>query len=167
MSLPISKEELANRGKKAEATVAKFFDKLKKESATFDFQRQYDARTARGRFPSQTGDYLVWRKLVQGSRLIGNFSAAIEVKTVAHDFRLPSKNFNSEQIAKLRRRQLAGCLPVVLVFHSTVKLWSCPPFLTFQSEPDAPSWDLTTWGSYATAADALTDASPEIFGAHK
>lgn len=146
-----TKKALANRGKTAEKQVQTFLEKLSRDKAGFDFERQYDARSSRGRLPSQTGDYTFYVQSPKGSRLHG----AIEVKEVEHDFRLPKKNFSEDQIARLRRRSWAGGYIVVIVKHTTTKVWRVPPFPWFDDNKSQPSWDLSEFPTYASAAAAL------------
>jgi hypothetical protein len=149
-----NKEELANRGKKAEAAVAKYLKLLKESDSDFDFARQYDARSAGGRFQSQVGDYLIFRPRAH---------AVLEVKTVAHDFRLPNKNFPADQIAKLRRREMAGSEVIVLIYHSTANVWRIPDFDVFKTNPTASSWNLSDCSTFAFGTEALDVTFPHLF----
>lgn len=142
-----TKKEQGQRGKSAESEVRKVLERLKETKSNFDFERKYDARSARGRFPSQAGDY-GW--------YVTPYHGLIEVKEVGHDFRLPSKNFNAQQIGRCRIREMAGGVIVVLVKHTTTGLWRCPPFLLFSSNPAAPSWVLGP-KTYLSAREALED----------
>lgn len=148
-------EELGKRGKRAEAAIQNYLKLLKESYASFDFQRQYDARSAGGRFQSQTGDYLIFRP---------HHHAVLEVKTLHHDFRLPKKNFPAEQIAKLRRREMAGSQIFILVFHSTTERWRVPDFKLFRNSPDSPSWDLSPYMEFEFGTAALDFAAPHLFG---
>jgi len=142
--------------------VATYLKRLKETHSSFDFQRQYDARSAGGRFHSQAGDYLIWN-LCGLPGIGGHCSCVLEVKTVHHDFRLPSKNFNGEQIGKLRRRRMTGSDIVILIFHSTSEMWSVPNFHIFASNPTAPSWDLSAIPRFEKAATALATTFPHLF----
>lgn len=155
-----TKEELASRGKKAEEAVSKFLKRQKDNIASFDYQRQYDARSAGGRFQSQVGDYLLFRarkyQTERGEELYTIRHGVLEIKQVHHDFRLPNKNFSAEQIAKIRRREMAGADALILVFHTTTQTWRAPPFSIFRDEPNAPSWDLSPYHAFETTAEALS-----------
>lgn len=165
-------EELASRGKRAEAALQKHLTKLKDREGSFDFQRQYDARSARGRFPAQVGDHLLFRRrpgpnverqgLLEPTQYV--FHGALECKEVHHNFRLPSKNFGAEQIGKLRRREMAGGIVIVAVFHTTNMKWRFPPFSVFRDNPAAASWDLSDFPTYDKPEFGLPFASHEIFG---
>lgn len=148
------KEELAKRGKKAEAAVARYLKLLKESRSEFDYARQYDARSAGGRFQSQVGDYLIFGP---------HQHAVLEVKTVAHNFRLPNKNFPADQIAKLRRREMAGSEIIVLIYHSAANLWRIPEFSTFSANPAAASWNLSEVPTYEFGSAALDAAFPHYF----
>ena len=150
----MDKDELANRGKKQEAAVLKYLKKREEEDATFTFQRQYDARSAGGRFPSQVGDYLTFRTQMHG---------VLEVKALAHDFRLPNKNFSAEKIAKCRRREMAGSHIAVLVCHTTTGMWRTPPFSIFANAPAVSSWVLSDYPTYPSAEAALADLCPYLY----
>lgn len=145
------------RGKFAEGKVRKFLDDLGNSSADFDWSRIYDARSAGGRFPSRPGDFEFYRPGIHG---------LIEVKEVNHDYRLPSKNFKREQIAKLRKRQLAGGSIVVLVYHTTSKLWRYVPLQHFIEHLKEPSWvleEFPTSDSHKTLLAELTHDGRRIF----
>jgi len=124
---------LGQRGKAAEKVVHKILDKMNSEVANFDYSRIYDARSAGGRFPSRPGDYELYYNGIFG---------LIEVKEIAHDYRLPEKNFPAEGRAKLRKRQMAGGRILVLVYHSTTGKWRTAPLASFVG--GVPSWDLST-----------------------
>lgn len=135
----------ANRGKSAEAEVKKFLEAYDRKVACFDWERRYDAHSAGGRFQRQTGDFAFY---------MPNFFGAIEVKEVKHSFRLPHKNFETDQVAKLRKRQMAGGHIIILVYHTEDDLWRMPPFGTFK-EREGGSWDLSKFTTYGSAAEAL------------
>lgn len=100
----------ANRGKYAEAQVKKKLASL--ESARQAFARWPDARS--GSFAVALADFLIMRD--------GRMTL-LEVKEVAHDFRLPHENLGLGQIGRMRAWASAGAQADVLVYHSTTKLW--------------------------------------------
>lgn len=167
----IDPDELAARGKKAEDALKRYLTKLKDNDASFDFQRQYDARSARGRFQAQTGDYLLFRRrpgpnIQHEGRIEGTqytHHGALEAKEVGHDFRLPNKNFGSEQIARLRRREMSGGIVIVAVFHTTTLKWRFPPFHVFRDNPAAPSWDLSSYPTFDKPEFGLVWTCSELF----
>lgn len=139
-------KKIGQRGKSAEADVREHLEHLRKSKWHFDFERKYDARSARGRFPSQTGDY---------GFFIPGMHGIIEVKEVHHDFRLPQKNFSKDQIARCRIREMSGSQIIVIVKHTTTGLWRVPQFDIFRDNPTAASWVLTPYREYASAREAL------------
>lgn len=122
----------ANRGKVAEAKVRDYLKELEAQSVYFTFNRIGDAGAARGAFVAQAGDFQAfgWGK-----------NWIIEVKETQHAYRLPHGNFGPEQVGKMRKRELAGSVPVVLIYHRNEKVWRCPSFSTFLSR-EGGSWDL-------------------------
>ena len=100
----------ANRGKYAEAQVKKKLASL--ESARQAFARWPDARS--GSFAVALADFLIMRD--------GRMTL-LEVKEVAHDFRLNHGNLGTDQIGRMRAWASAGAQADVLVYHSTTKLW--------------------------------------------
>ncbi len=137
----------ANRGKSAEAKVTAFLKAYGEDHQDCDWSRNYDAHAAGGRFQRQTGDFQFYKPGVHG---------VVEVKEVAHDFRLPFKNFPPEGVAKLWKRELAGGLIIVLVYHSTTGLWRMPPFTAFRGARVGGSWDLTPWPAFESCSEALS-----------
>src|SRR5262245_19757351 len=96
------------RGKWAEDKVRALLKKLGEADARFDWERILDARSAGGRFRAQIGDFGVFMPQLHG---------VIEVKEVDHAYRLPHKNFDTEAVAKLYKRQLAGGATWIIVAH--------------------------------------------------
>ena len=139
---------VGKRGKYAEDEVRKYLERINREVVAFDWHRVLDARSAGGRFPAQTGDFAFFAPRLHG---------VIEVKEVAHDYRLPSKNFNVKQINRLRKRALAGGLVVVLIRHSTSKVWRRVPLPFFVERLNAPSWDLGAFEATEDLASLLED----------
>lgn len=107
-----------NTGKVTEKAV---HDALKKfdDLPQFDWQRMYDATSARGAFMNQTGDFEFFLPKVHG---------VIEVKSTQHPNRLARRAFSDLQRAKLYRRMQAGGQVFVIVHHYTVGQWKLIPF---------------------------------------
>jgi hypothetical protein len=137
---------IGQRGKAAEKEVRVYLERLSFKYAGFAYERIYDARSARGKFPARAGDFEFY-----ASRLHG----LIEAKEVEHDFRLPNKNLKKEQIARLRKRQLAGGLVFVLINHTTSGLWRSVPVEWLHERSAQPSWDLSEFPTLPSAAAAL------------
>ena len=76
---------------------------------------------------------------------------AIEVKCLAHNTRLAKAKV--PQLAKLRKRHLAGGRCFIVTYHSTTGKWRCVPAHTL--DPGAASWDLSPWPLHDSAAQAL------------
>lgn len=128
---------VGTRGKYAEAQVKKKLASL--ESARQSSYRVPDARS--GSFAVALADFLIMRD--------GRMTL-LEVKEVAHDFRLPHTNLDLSQIGRMRAWSSAGAQAHVLVYHSTTKLWRAADihwFYTGYRKVDGDgkkvgSWDL-------------------------
>ena len=131
--LPASK---ANRGKGAEDAVKASLAKLSEQGHT-TFLRLPDARA--GSFQKALCDFVLLHK---------GLLHLLEVKEVAHDCRLPHGNFDSGQVAKMRRWKLAGAEAFVLVYHSTTQRWRFAD-VDFFVDRTGGSWDLRKLPEYA------------------
>jgi penicillin-binding protein-related factor A (putative recombinase) len=100
----------ADRGKKAEDVFRKELAKM--EAADMAWHRPPDYRSGI-RTPALC-DFLIMR---QGR------STLAEVKSVEHAFRLPHKNFSSDQVARMRMWQAAGARGLVAVYFKTIGAW--------------------------------------------
>lgn len=134
----------ANRGKVAEGKVREHLAKLNDKRADFDFERVLDAHAAGGRFNARTGDFAWWSAGLNG---------VIEVKEVAHDYRLPHKNATPESVAKLRKRSLAGGAVHIAVYHSTTKLWRSVPLSVLLDRSVGGSWELSEYPTFNTVKE--------------
>ena len=121
----------ANRGKVAEGKVREALKKLEAEYVEFTFNRILDAHSAGGKLSAQPGDFQAfgWGR-----------NWLLEVKEVAHDYRLGHNNFPLASVARMRKRQAAGSECLVLLYHSTTKCWRFPRFDLFLHR-DGGSWD--------------------------
>lgn len=119
----------ANRGKVAEGLVKKRLEHLAR-SSTFVWHRFADMRA--GVRQVALADFM----FVNDGRL-----SLLEVKEVAHDFRLPHGNFSADQVARMRMWDIAGCDAIVLIHHSTTRLWRRLPADYFVTRVGG-SWDL-------------------------
>lgn len=121
-----------NRGKVAEALVHKQL-KILATQVNFDFERITDAYSSRGGSTvARPGDFLAFQD---------GKSFVLEIKEVAHDYRLPKGNFKQDQRARMLKRNYAGCHGYVLIFSSTARVWWMLPVTYFGSEATG-SWDL-------------------------
>lgn len=124
--------DYSNRGKVAEAKVLKEL-KLLSSLVNFDFERITDAYSSRGGSTvSRPGDFLAFQS---GKAFV------LEIKEMAHDYRLPKGNFKQDQRARMLKRHYAGCHCHVLIYSTTAQLWWCLPITYFGSEATG-SWDL-------------------------
>lgn len=144
------KNSIADRGKYAEAEVTKFLKSRNTEHWAFDWARLPDARAAGGRLAAQVADFEIF---MPGSH------GVIEVKEIAHDFRIPTSKI--AQIPRLRKRRNAGGEIIILIYHTTTKLWRIPPSHFFLESEPVPSFDVSDWPTFCTCADALN--SQEFF----
>jgi len=135
----------ANRGKKPEDEVRKYLKAYDERTHKFDWHRNYDAKSAGGRFQRQTGDFEFYLPGIHG---------IIEVKEVDHAFRLPHKNLTKESLAKMTKRQLAGGHASVLIYHTPIDQWRILGLSPFRVR-EGGSWDLSTYTLYPSAAEAL------------
>ncbi|WP_274585344.1 hypothetical protein V9W64_10540 [Neisseria leonii] len=136
-----------NNGKLAERAVQQVLNHLSSE--VFDWQRMYDATSARGAFMAQTGDFQFFTPACHG---------VIEVKSTAHPYRLAKKAFSDGQRVKLKRRMDAGGKVYAVVWHHTENVWRVVPYAGLHKafdEDGAASADLTSVPTHATAAQAV------------
>ncbi len=137
------------RGKWAEDKVRQALTTLSTAS-NFTFHRFADARA--GFKQDAPADFML---LNEGHVTL------LEVKEVDHAFRLPYKNFESEQVSRMRVWSLAGASVAVLVLtkqaeerynRSTSRVWRLAPLEFYLERPVEPapgqkratgSWNLT------------------------
>lgn len=158
MSDDAKRKELGSRGKSTEKVVHDHLESLNKRLAQFDYSRIYDARSAKGKFPSRPGDFEFYRVSESGKCEHG----LIEAKELKHDYRLPEKNFPTGGIARLRKRQMAGGLILVVIHHTTVDQWRIVPLKWFFDKLEQPSWDLREFTPYETLTSALRIENWEV-----
>lgn len=108
-----------NNGKAAERAVRGVLEALKQSEPRFDYQRLYDATSARGAFQAQVSDFLFFMPNIHG---------AIEVKSTEHTHRIKKQAFTLGQMSRLKRRMDAGSEVWVIVHHHTTDLWRALPF---------------------------------------
>jgi penicillin-binding protein-related factor A (putative recombinase) len=126
-----------NRGKVAEKLIKKQLDKLSSQSSLM-YMRLPDAHA--GNFQPTVADFLLTHK---------GRTVLLEVKEVAFDNRMPYKNFSPDQVARMRRWELAGALPWVIIYHSSLNIWRSPDFSTFLTRPpEKGSWDFSNFKKF-------------------
>lgn len=122
----------SNRGKYAEGHVRRRLAQRALQ-ADFQFMRLPDAHA--GSFQPTTADYLIV------CRSVCHF---LEVKEVAHAYRLPGKNFGQDQRARLNAFRAAGAMAWALVCfrpQGASPFWRVCPSTYFGTETP-PSWDM-------------------------
>lgn len=128
------RKALGSRGLAAQGQVHKMLTLIKHQNQHFDFDRLPDARTAGRVTAAQVSDFLVFTAGVP--------AIALEVKQKAKGTRLRRSEF--PQLARMARRENAGCFGWVLVHFKEVSEWALTPIRFFWDLRDAPSWDLST-----------------------
>lgn len=118
----------ANRGKTAESLVQRFLKDLSSKAHCSSF-RLPDARA--GSLVTAPADFLICRN--------GKLTL-LEVKEVAHEYRLPQKNFALDQRARMKMWKLAGAQAFVLVCFQPSRLWRLADIDYFTDK--GPSWDM-------------------------
>lgn len=108
----------------------------------FAWHRLPDAKAARGALAAQPADYLI------ACRGRGFF---LEVKALKHEFRLPKDRVS--QLPTLKKFGLAGVSGLVMIHHYTIGQWRIVPASSMQT--DVPSWDLSSWPTYASPQLAM------------
>ena len=142
-----------NRGKVAEGLFQKELVKKEAAVAGFTFERIYDAHSARGAMANpRSGDFCLYFK---------GMNILVEIKEVAHAFRLPRQNFERGQRARMKKRELAGSKCFVVIYHSTTETWRLLP-LSFFGFEDTGSWDVqdVPFQTPKTIVEALCQAIP-------
>ncbi len=146
----------ANRGKYAEGEIKKYLKLLNDSHMNFTYNRNPDAHAAGGRFVPVAGDFqafhqvgTAWVRDVDHEDqsytdrpvpLARNF--IIEVKEVAHDFRLPHANYSADKVARVEKRCKAGTEAIVMIYHTKLKTWRAVPQAVFNDRSTGGSWDL-------------------------
>ncbi|WP_152681303.1 hypothetical protein [Oligella urethralis] len=121
--------------------VHNYLQSLSERVAEFDYERLPDARSAMGRFKSMVGDFAWFYPGRHG---------VIEVKETQHDYRLAKDKL--PQLARLKKRVLAGGTCLILVYHSTANVWRC---LDAAKLPliERGSWDLREMPTFSKVSD--------------
>ncbi|UCV26708.1 hypothetical protein [Ferribacterium limneticum] len=134
---------IGQRGKLAEKKVDEVLKRFNEMYLGVAYHRYPDARSARGSLKAQPADYLV---------ASAPKAYHLEVKEMAHDFRLPKDKI--AQLPLLKKFKLAGIDFGVIILHTETKLWRYVPASHFAG-PVQPSWDCSEFPTYATAEEAL------------
>lgn len=151
----------ANRGKYAEGKIRDILKEMEEEQLRFTFNRIQDAHAAGRIFASQAGDFewffdtgrIAALPEESGKRAVPyTRNGLIEVKETEHAFRLAHKNFSSDKVARMRKRQLAGSECLIVVCHRVYgsgeqPLWRFVDFDYFLQR-EGGSWELTDYPTY-------------------
>lgn len=160
--MPAFKKEnrFANRGKKAEDFVTKFL-KMWSENPLRPGHREANRLTdskAAGRIiKAAAADFEFFCNLPHGT-----YHGLIEVKETEHEYRLARDKV--PQLPRLRKRANCGGLCLVVVHHSTLKVWRVLDAQVLAATGDKGSWNLTAVPTYRTLEEALESVAPEVFG---
>jgi penicillin-binding protein-related factor A (putative recombinase) len=130
------------RGKWSEKEVKKWMDKRSDAEAAYWAYRYPDARA--GSFQVTPADFGV---------LHNGHASLVEVKEVAHAFRLPAKNFSDDKRARMKKFAMAGGEGWVIVCHMPEKVWRVAPIEFFVS--GVPSWDLSALPTFPKVKDVM------------
>lgn len=120
--------DTTNRGKLAEDILLKHLQLLSKNAECIHM-RIPDAHG--GALAPKPGDFL---HMKAGELFL------IECKSVMHEYRLPYKNVDPGQVARLRRWALAGAKSYIMIYHANVDKWRVRPADHFVERPFS-SWD--------------------------
>lgn len=156
----------ANRGKYAEGKIKDYLKLLEASHMSFTYNRVQDAHAAGGRFTPQAGDFQAFSLIESAAPIDGAYPKSrnflIEVKELKHDFRLPHASYSADKVARVQKRVLAGSEAIVMLYHSTTKLWRAVPFAVFTDRSTGGSWDLRAYptGDYRTALSEFLGVLP-------
>lgn len=131
-----------DRGKSAESKVRAACVR-RAEQSNFAFYRWPDARA--GSFAVTPADFLIVAK---------GEACLLEVKEVAHEFRLAHKNFSTDQAARMSLFAHAGASSWVLIHFTKSKLWRIVPLGMLQVRSGG-SWDLSNHPTFPSADAAM------------
>lgn len=138
---------MRNNGKASEAAVQEALKAI--DNPKFDWQRLYDATSARNTFMSQIGDFL-W--------FLPDKHGVIEVKSTQHTHRLSKSAFREGPRAKLYKRQRAGGIIYIFVHHHIAGYWRIIPFSAIYQAfniEGLSSLDLSNYPKYGSATEGL------------
>ena len=140
-----ARKRKGSQGKSSETAVHSALVKFKAGNPCFDFDRNYDTRSAGALLPAGVSDYTLFCR--------GN-SYALAVKEISKGTRLPK----FKQLPRLNRRTYAGVFCLVLVHFVEVDAWYLKGVDWFLVRP-AASWDFKdeTKDKFATAEAALKE----------
>ena len=142
--MTFGKSRFADRGKQAEDAVSEALARWAQDRPDREFTRLLDTRAAGRVVKSAAADYEFFTVGQHG---------LIEVKQTEHEYRL--ERAKVPQLPRMRKRELAGGLCLVLIYHSTLDLWRVAHVRDLMTFGDKGSWNLTGHLTYRSAAEAL------------
>lgn len=107
-------------GKATEKKVRKEFDKEEENNVHFAFERLYDAKAARGKFPPQTSDYHVD---------FNGRSIYVECKETTDPDTISISAF--DQFPRMKRKAMAGAPGALVVYHIKERVYRLVPLADF------------------------------------
>jgi hypothetical protein len=137
----MTKSTIGQRGKAAEKAVEAVLKKWNNKTE-FAYWRLPESRSARSFLAAQPGDMCYF---------CGDYAGIIEVKSTEHSKRIAKDKIS--QLAVLNKLELAGASSVILINHSVEDKWRV--VLPTQLEMGVPSWDLSGFPLFDSAAEAL------------
>lgn len=143
--------KFADRGKDAEKKVHEALTAWAGDIASREFNRLIDTRAAGRIVKAAAADFEFFSAGAHG---------LIEAKETEHEFRLQRSKIT--QIPRLRKRAMAGGVCLVLVYHSTLKLWRAVSVDYLMEGGDKGSWDLRNVETHTSAGAALASLH-EVF----
>lgn len=149
----------ADRGKKAEEAVHKVLKAWMAASPHREFNRLTDARAAGRVIKAAPADFDFYQGPTR--ERASSHHGLIEVKEVAHDYRLAVDKV--PQLARLVHRAHCGGLTMVLIHHSTTKQWRAISAIALHHIKEGASWDLRGFEVYPSAQAAMQGALPGVF----
>lgn len=136
--------KFADRGKDAEKKVHEALTTWVGDIGSREFNRLMDTRAAGRIVKAAAADFEFFSAGIHG---------LIEAKETEHEFRLQRSKIT--QIPRLRKRALAGGVCLVLIYHSTLKLWRAVAVDYLLDGGDKGSWDLRNVDTHESAGAAL------------
>lgn len=149
----------ANRGAFAEKKVKECLEDWEAGDTCREFSRLTDTKAAGRIIKAADADFAYYANLDRPEDNICH--GLIEVKETEHEYRLSRDKVS--QLPRLRKREKCGGTSVVLVYHSTLKVWRALSVGYLANFGDKGSWNLTEHPTFPTAALALRHFNAGVF----
>jgi hypothetical protein len=147
----------ANKGAKSEKKVQEYLEAWTAASPNREFNRLVDSKAAGRIIKAAKADFEYFSYPLGLTCSHG----LIEVKETEHEYRLTRAHLT--QLPSLRKREKCGGISMVLVFHSTLKVWRVVGIEYLAKEGDKGSWNLTDFPTYPTCGAAMAAFRPLDF----